>query len=109
MNETGSYHLQTCPTCRGRGLCRNERHFFYAICLLGSGAVTLFQWPPVPELFALLSGAFARAGLPLWIGTVVIWVLTLIPVVFGFAFLVAWLRQDTCPECNGRCKTSCEA
>lgn len=93
-----------CPQCKGAGSFRDGRHFFYAVCLIASGVLCFFQWPPTPTLFSFVWEKCVALGMPNWLGSVIIWAFTGIPPIFGAAFLWVWLRGDTCPTCNGRSK-----
>ncbi|MBN2563545.1 MAG: hypothetical protein JXQ75_21710 [Phycisphaerae bacterium] len=104
LSET--FVVSTCPKCDGTGVYRNARHFFYGICLIASGIMCFFHWPPTPGLFAAVGDFGMRLGMPAWVTSVGIWVLTGLPPVFGVAFIYAWFAQDTCPACLGRRKAT---
>jgi len=92
---------RTCSECNGRGTCRDGKHFFYGVCLMASGFLTFFRWPPIPRMFALLGDMASGAGLPQWTAKAALWCLTAVPTVFGIAFILIWLLRDTCRECSG--------
>ena len=93
-----------CPTCNGSGVHRDGRFFFYSVSLLACANIMFFEWPPTPGLFQLLGQICWSVGLPEWIGSLFVWLLTAVPAVFGIAFFYMWLRQDACPSCRGRTK-----
>ena len=101
-----AFVLESCPKCNGTGVCHHAKHFFYGICLIAAGVLCFFDWPPTPALFALIWDGTARLGLPSWIGSIVMWAITGVPVVLGLGFIYTWLKADTCPACNGRRKTT---
>ncbi|MFQ5411292.1 MAG: hypothetical protein ACE5EC_03315 [Phycisphaerae bacterium] len=95
-------HRDDCPRCDGSGICRNGRFFFYAISLIGSAAIMFLQWPPTPALFEALHRLCWSIGLPDWIGSATIWMLTAVPAILGISFFYLWLHRDICPTCEGR-------
>ncbi len=104
-----AFIVDSCPKCRGAGVSRNTRHFFYGISLIACGLLCFFQWPPTDGLFAMIWAQTGRLGWPAWIGSVIIWTLTGVPAVMGLGFVYAWLQGDTCSACNGRGKATCLA
>lgn len=97
---------RNCPTCGGRGLRRNPKHFFWGVSLIASGMLVFFQWPPIPDLIAAFENFAVYVGLRADVGTVAIWTLAGVPSVFGLAFLYSWSARDTCPECGGTGRAS---
>ncbi len=91
-----------CSKCEGRGALRNSKHFFYGICLVASAAITFFEWPPTPALFQVIWRVCWTIHAPRWAGFVFIWCVTGLPMIFGLAFLYAWMGERLCPQCRGR-------
>ncbi len=106
MSADQVFVAESCPTCHGKGVCRDTKHFFYGICLIAAGMLCFFEWPPTPELFRAIWATMETFGLPSWVGSSLIWGLTGVPPLFGLAFLYSWISQDTCPNCNGRRKVA---
>ena len=72
MDQNPLDRLGGCPRCGGKGLGRNPKHFFYGICLIGSGVMALFQWWPAPEVFDFIREIFVSLKLSPWFG-IMIW------------------------------------
>lgn len=102
MEQNPADRLGGCPRCRGKGLGRNPKHFFYGICLIASGALAFFHWPPAPELFAFIRELFQTLNLSPWFGNTIIWLVTGIPPILGLVFMYAWMNPEICPCQRGR-------
>lgn len=104
LSADKAFVIGSCPACHGVGVARKGRHFFYAVGLICAGILCFFHWLPTPSLFSAIGEVWDRLGLPGWIATAIVWTLTVFPLMFGVAFLWAWVKGDTCPVCNGRKK-----
>lgn len=96
---------EDCPKCHGTGVCRNARFFFYAISLMASAAILFLHWPPSPALFQAIHRLCRSIGLAEWIGGSIVWMITAVPAILGFAFFYLWLHRDICPICEGKSRS----
>ncbi|MCZ6815397.1 MAG: hypothetical protein O7F76_01725 [Planctomycetota bacterium] len=77
------------------GAPRDHKHFFYGICLIASGFIALFHWPPVPVVFDAIKRLCGRLGSPEWFASVIMLTLTVLPLVLGVGFLLSWFIRNT--------------
>lgn len=75
---------------RGWNQGRGSKRFFYGICLIASGFIALFHWPPVPVVFATISRLCGRLGSPEWFASVIMLTLSVFPLLLGLVLLITW-------------------
>ena len=104
MTRNQDVTRESCPKCHGTGSERNGRFFFYGISLICCAMLVFFEWPPTPFLIQVVRNACSRLSIPIWIGPVMVWMLTLVPMILGLGCICSWLRQGVCRVCYGRRK-----
>lgn len=77
------------------GAPRDHKRFFYGICLIASGFIALFHWPPVPVVFAAIKRLCGHFGSPEWFAGVIMLTLSVTPLVLGIVLLLSWSFRKT--------------
>lgn len=90
-----------CLTCHGEGRARNPRHVFLGALLICGGILAKFPWPATTRIFLRFAENTEALGLPVWFAPAISWIISAVPIVFGLAFLLAWILRDTCRACCG--------